>query len=50
MLPVRHTSKYPLLWFDENDGYNRELRYATNQKSPFVDEQSGVATLQHIFF
>ncbi len=49
-LPTRHTSKYPLLWFDENEGYNRELRYATNQKSVFVDEQEGPATLKHIIF
>ena len=49
-LPVRHTSKYPLLWFDEVEGYNRELRYATNQKSVFVDEQEGPATLKHIVF
>ena len=49
-LPVRHTQKYPLLWFDEEEGYNRELRYATNQRSVFVDEQSGPATLKHIIF
>ena len=49
-IPSRHTSKNPLMWFDEEKGYNRELRYATNQKSPFVDEQVGVATLGHIAF
>ena len=49
-IPSRHTSKNPLLWFDEQKGHNRELRYATNQKSPFVDEQRGVATLGHIAF
>ena len=49
-IPSRHTSKNPLLWFDEEKGHNRELRYATNQKSPFVDEQRGVATLGHIAF
>ena len=38
------------MWFDENLGYQRELRYATNQKSPFVDEQEGTATLEHIIF
>lgn len=38
------------MWFDENLGYERELRYATNQKSPFVDEQEGTATLEHIIF
>ncbi len=39
-----------LLWFDEGKGINRELRYATNQKSLFVDEQDGFAQLQHIIF
>ena len=49
-IPSRHTRKNPLMWFDPEKGYNRELRYATNQKSPFVDEQVGVATLGHIAF
>tara|TARA_R100000900_G_C3329757_1_gene163149 strand:+ start:287 stop:1018 length:732 start_codon:yes stop_codon:yes gene_type:complete len=49
-IPSRHTRKNPLMWFDEEKGYERELRYATNQKSPFVDEQTGVATLGHIAF
>lgn len=49
-VPSRHTSKRPLLWFDEELGYQRELRYATNQKSPFVDEQEGTATLEHVVF
>ena len=49
-IPVKHTSRYPLLWFDEEKGYNRELRYATNQRSPFVDEQKGSVTLDHLFF
>ena len=49
-IPSRHTRKNPLMWFDEEKGYNRELRYATNQKSPFVDEQQGPATLGHIAF
>ena len=31
-------------------GYERELRYATNQKSIFVDEQEGAVTLKHIVF
>jgi hypothetical protein len=46
----RHTTTYPLMWFDEEKGYSRELRYATNQKSPFVDEQVGPVTLAHIVF
>ena len=49
-IPSRHTRKNPLMWFDKEKGYNRELRYATNQKSPFVDEQIGPATLGHIAF
>ena len=31
-------------------GYQRELRYATNQSSPFVDEQKGEVTLEQIVF
>ncbi len=46
----RHTSRHPLFYFDEDKGYNRELRYATNQKSVFVDEQEGPVTLSHIIF
>ena len=47
-IPTKHTSKRSLLWFDEKQGYQRELKYATNQKSPFVDEQSGPLTLGRI--
>ena len=46
----RHTNRYPLLWFDKEKNEQRELRYATNQNSPLVDEQSGEATLGHIVF
>ena len=49
-LPSRHTRKYPLVWFDKDKGYERELRYATNQESIFVDEQKGNVTLKHIVF
>jgi hypothetical protein len=49
-IPSRHTQRYPLVWFDEEKGYERELRYATNQKSIFVDEQKGPATLKHVVF
>jgi len=31
-IPSKHTRKYPLVWFDKEKGYERELRYATNQK------------------
>ncbi len=40
----RHSARKPLMYFDEETGYNRELRYATNQKSCFVDEQDGLDT------
>ena len=46
----RHTKKYSLLYFDEKTAEQRELRYATNQSSPFVDEQKGECTLGHIMF
>ena len=49
-LQSKHSSRYPLLWFDNETGEQRELRYATNQNSPFVDEQKGECTLGHIIF
>ena len=49
-LPTVHSARTPLLYFDEQVGYNRELRYATNQRTPFVDEQEGTATLGRIVF
>jgi len=50
MLPVRHTKRFSLLHFDEKTGTNRELRYARNQKSCFVDEQDKNALLEPIIF
>ena len=29
-LSAKHSGRKPLLWFDEESGYQRELRYATN--------------------
>ena len=49
-IPSRHSSKRSLLWFDPERNEQRELRYATNQNSPFKDEQKGEATLGHIMF
>jgi len=49
-LPSRHSAKYPLVWFDKDQGFEREMRYATNHKSVFVDEQKGSVTLKHIVF
>ena len=48
MISVKHTSSKPLTYFDGS--INRALRYATNQISPFMDEQDGVATLEPIVF
>ena len=49
-VPAKHSRAKSLLYFDEDQGLQRELRYATNQNSPFVDEQKGTVTLGHIFF
>ena len=48
MISVKHTGRKPLPYFDGK--LNRALRYATNQLSPFVDEQDGVVTLEPIVF
>ena len=40
----------PLLYFDEETGINRPLRYARNQNSPFQDEQDDNAILEPIVF
>jgi len=50
IIPAKHSRRYPLLWFDEKAGKQRELRYATNQSSPLVDEQKGESTMAHIIF
>ena len=39
-----------IMWFDEELGYEREVKYTTNQKTPFVDEFKGNARLEHIIF
>ena len=49
-LRSKHTHKSPLLYLDEDKGMNRELRYASNQNSPFVDEQTGYVIPSHIAF
>ena len=50
MLPTKNSSRYPLMYFDEEQNVNRALRYARNQKSPFEDEQDGNAILEPIIF
>jgi hypothetical protein len=49
--PLTYTIKSRnLYWFDEEKGYEREIKYAVNQKTPFVDEFKGDAKLEHIVF
>ena len=37
-------------WFDENAGYERELKYCQNQRTVFVDEMKGDQRLEHVVF
>ena len=39
-----------IFWFDEEKGYERELKYTSNQRTPFVDEMVGEQRLEHIIF
>ena len=50
IIPSRHSQRNPILYFDEEKGYNRALRYARNQKSCFEDEQDGSAIVEPIIF
>ena len=44
---IRGSSIY---WFDEEKGYERELKYCSNQRTCFVDEMKGDQRLEHIIF
>ena len=37
-------------WFDEEKGYERELKYCSNQRTVFVDEMKGDQRMEHIVF
>ena len=39
-----------VFWFDEEKGYEREIKYCENQRSCFVDEMQGEQRLSHIIF
>jgi len=39
-----------IYWFDEEKGYERELKYCENQRTCFVDEMKGDQRLSHIVF
>ncbi len=39
-----------IYWFDEEKGYERELKFCENQRTPFVDEMKGDQRLAHVIF
>tara|TARA_B100000287_G_scaffold226828_1_gene213950 strand:- start:7057 stop:7893 length:837 start_codon:yes stop_codon:yes gene_type:complete len=39
-----------IYYFDEEKGYERELKYCSNQRTCFVDEMKGDQRLEHIIF
>tara|TARA_R100001594_G_scaffold55519_1_gene89146 strand:+ start:39 stop:884 length:846 start_codon:yes stop_codon:yes gene_type:complete len=39
-----------IYYFDEKQGFERELKYCENQRTPFVDEMKGDQRLEHIVF
>ena len=39
-----------IYYFDEEKGYERELKYCQNQRTPFVDEMKGDQRLEHVVF
>tara|TARA_R100001224_G_scaffold52266_1_gene30497 strand:+ start:26 stop:844 length:819 start_codon:yes stop_codon:yes gene_type:complete len=39
-----------IYYFDEDKGYERELKYCENQRTPFVDEMKGDQRLAHVIF
>jgi hypothetical protein len=49
--PVARKIRSRFMWFDENKGYEREIRYARNQDTEFVDEYKGAEPrYEHIWF
>jgi hypothetical protein len=49
--PLSHIIKAAdIYYFDEEKGYERELKYTKNQKTCFVDEMKGDQRLDHIIF
>jgi len=49
-LRSRSTRLAPLMYFDKETNTQKELRYATNHSSPFLEEQKGQAMLGHVVF
>jgi len=45
-----HLRSTQLYYFDEEKGYEREICYSRNQKTPFIDEMKGDIRYGHIWF
>ena len=39
-----------LYYFDEEKGYEREIKYCQNQRTVFVDEMKGEQRMEHVVF
>ena len=50
IIPSRSSRNAALLYFDEEQGVNRALRYSINQKSCFEDEKDGNVVVTPIIF
>ena len=48
--PVYMMKSRGLYWFDNEAGYEREIKYCRNQQTVFVDEMKGPQRLGHIVF
>ena len=48
--PVYMMKSRGLYWFDNEAGYEREIKYCRNQNTVFVDEMKGPQRLGHIVF
>ena len=49
--PLSHSVRTSnLFWFDQEKGYEREIKYCQNQRTCFVDEMKGEQRLEHIVF
>ena len=49
--PISYSMKSSgIYYFDEEKGYERELKYCENQKTSFIDEMKGDQRLAHIIF
>ena len=45
-----HLSTTGIFYFDEEKGYEREITYARNQRTVFVDEMKGQIRKEHVWF